>query len=1392
MGVELGVGSSKYYQVPCRVFAWSFILLGHRDSNSDKISNFFFSSINPPVLLRGALIFVAYLLVFIFLDLRALSVQVFPGIVAWYPPDGLSLAFLLTFGAPFLPAFAIASLISSLFVYHFSQPLLALIEWALIISLAYGVAVWFLRQYVHIDVQLRRPRDLFWMITAIAVIAGILATISIASMTASGVVPEARRLWASVQWWIGEMIGVLVVTPPLLIFVMPTLKRFVAREAFLRSISFPHLSRLVLTQILGIFGALYLAFNISWSNNFHPYFLIAIPLLWIAIQHGLPGASLGVFFVNFAMVRLAQWHDFNIAELGQLQLLLFVISLGCLLIGIIVSEHKRSLTTSNTAMARQRNKITYELIIVAIIAVLTWILEYTFDFVEGVTAWERRNQIRGLDETLVTISVLGIVWAVFSYRRWKEVEAETQAREKAQTELQGLYRELEARVQDRTVDLSKANESLQAEIAERRQAARALRESELRFRLLFTTSPDSILLIDPHDSSVSWSIVDCNEVACQMNGYRRQDLIGQSVNILNITEGTDEEHRIYLDRLRHEGVIHLETFHRHKDGHIFPVEVSTSLFAFEGRELVLGIDRDITERRRAEAALQKAEAKYRTLVEQLPAATYIVEYGEITNPIYVSPQIESIFGFTAEEWLADANLWVNQLHPEDREKVLAEFSLRDELNQPIDLDYRIVTRQGRIRWIHDQSVLILDERGVRFGHGLIFDITERKKVEESLERSEKRFRALVEHSLEEVSLVSADGTLLYESPTTRRSLGYSPGSFVGKDLFELLHPDERQATLKLLQQVIGEPGGYREVALRLHHQDGSWHWMEGVVHNLLDEPAVGAIVINYRDVTARREAEEALIESDQRFRDLFENSPVSIWQEDFSEVKIYLDTLKAEVQTDFESYLVDHPEVASTCAELVKILDVNQASLELQGANTKAELLENRTRIFTPKKLAGFRQELITIWNGRRRLEVDGVTQTLDGKQRDVRIIWAVAPGSETSYSRVLVSLIDITERKLAEEEIQSRNEELSTLYELSRALAEANDVDAVLDLVNQRTVESLHTTFARIALLEGGELITHSVYPIRVLDHDLFAGSRKPIASLPYCQSVFAQGEPVILYSNTTVVSDEERATLLLDLAQTLCIIPLRVHDFSSNANIVLGALMVGEVRNEEREPFTSEKLRLARSIGDQAAIAIESTRLFNDLERSNVEIIHAYDATITGWSAALDLRDKETEGHTQRVTEMTLRLAEKMGFSEQELVQVRRGALLHDIGKMGVPDRILLKPDKLTDEEWVLMRLHPTYAFQLLKPITYLRLALDIPYCHHEKWDGTGYPRQLSGEHIPIAARIFAIVDVYDALTSDRPYRAGWSKEKTLQHIRELSGSHFDPEVVEVFMDWMEGEDK
>ncbi len=195
-------------------------------------------------------------------------------------------------------------------------------------------------------------------------------------------------------------------------------------------------------------------------------------------------------------------------------------------------------------------------------------------------------------------------------------------------------------------------------------------------------------------------------------------------------------------------------------------------------------------------------------------------------------------------------------------------------------------------------------------------------------------------------------------------------------------------------------------------------------------------------------------------------------------------------------------------------------------------------------------------------------------------------------------------------------------------------------------------------------------------------------------------------------------------------------------------------------------------------------------NLEEAHNKLLSAYDATIEGWSHAMDLRDKETEGHTLRVTELSEKLGRIMGIDEEELIYMRRGALLHDIGKLGVPDSILLKPDKLTDEEWIIMHQHPKYAYDMIQPIEYLRPALDIPFCHHEKWDGGGYPRGLKGNDIPLSARIFAIIDVWDALTSDRPYRPAWDRAKVMEYIKQQSGRHFDPYVVEQFIKMMEFE--
>lgn len=216
----------------------------------------------------------------------------------------------------------------------------------------------------------------------------------------------------------------------------------------------------------------------------------------------------------------------------------------------------------------------------------------------------------------------------------------------------------------------------------------------------------------------------------------------------------------------------------------------------------------------------------------------------------------------------------------------------------------------------------------------------------------------------------------------------------------------------------------------------------------------------------------------------------------------------------------------------------------------------------------------------------------------------------------------------------------------------------------------------------------------------------------------------------------------------------------------------------------FQQSDFELISAFANQAAVAINNAQLFDDLQESNEELEIAYQATLEGWVRALDLRDRETEGHTKRVTALTQKLAATMGVSDADLVHITRGALLHDIGKMAIPDGILLKPAQLSDDERKLIEKHPVYAFEMLSPIKFLLPALDIPHCHHEKWDGSGYPRGLKGEDIPFAARIFAVVDVWDALVSDRPYRKGIEPAEIRERIRKDSGMHFDPQVVEAFL--------
>jgi PAS domain S-box-containing protein len=357
-------------------------------------------------------------------------------------------------------------------------------------------------------------------------------------------------------------------------------------------------------------------------------------------------------------------------------------------------------------------------------------------------------------------------------------------------------------------------------------------------------------------------------------------------------------------------------------------------------------------------------------------------------------------------------------------------------------------------------------------------------------------------------------------------------------------------------------------------------------------------------------------------------------------------------------------------------------------------------------------------------------------------------------------------------EETVHRLEHLQALRAVDQAIASSLDMRLTLNILLTHTLPQLGADAADVLLLHPGsnllEVASSRGFRTRLLENvtvsESFAGR-------------------AVMEHHTVTVSDIETARRNSQFERLW-----KEEGFSAYWCVPL--IVKGEVRGVlevyRRTAFTPdpEWLEFLEILAGQAAIAIDNTQLFENLQRANTDLILAYNATIEGWSRALDLRDKETEGHTRRVADLTVAIAKAMGVKEQEILHIRRGALLHDIGKMGIPDYILLKPDKLTDEEWAIMRTHPQLARDLLMPIAYLRDALDIPYSHHEKWDGTGYPQGLKGSQIPATARFFAVVDVWDALTSNRPYRKKWAKKKALTYIQEQRGRHFDPQVVDAFV--------
>ncbi len=367
----------------------------------------------------------------------------------------------------------------------------------------------------------------------------------------------------------------------------------------------------------------------------------------------------------------------------------------------------------------------------------------------------------------------------------------------------------------------------------------------------------------------------------------------------------------------------------------------------------------------------------------------------------------------------------------------------------------------------------------------------------------------------------------------------------------------------------------------------------------------------------------------------------------------------------------------------------------------------------------------------------------------------------------------------LAQQKISAQIRNISFLKLISRTISSDMDFEMVMEPLLRQTQKFLDSDAVALYLndKESGLLICRAQSGFRT---GLIENAKVRYGQ-PYV-GIAAEEQRIVSISHLESLNGQKEFDALI-----------RAEAFESQqcAPIIIAGKTTGVLETFQRKPFNAspEWMILFDAIATQTGLALDYNSIYADLQHAYLDLELSYEATIEGWSAAMDYRDQETEGHSKRVTSLALSLAARLGIPEEEIATISRGALLHDVGKIGIPDSILKKPGQLDEEEWKLMKTHPLIAYNMLSRIPYLKESLVIPLYHHEKWDGSGYPEGLKGERIPLAARIFSVIDVFDALTSDRPYRKAWSKEKTMDYIREQAGRHFDPAIVNAFVSMLDG---
>ena len=908
------------------------------------------------------------------------------------------------------------------------------------------------------------------------------------------------------------------------------------------------------------------------------------------------------------------------------------------------------------------------------------------------------------------------------------------------------------------------------DITERKRA-----EEQLQIlKISVDIAPDGAYWMD-----MQGDFVYVNDAGCRALGYTREELLGMNVAQVN-PHATPARWAQVMQMLKERPSLVNESLHRRKDGSEFPVELTSTYLQFGGREYCHGFARDITERKRAEAALRDSEQAARRYSEQLQMVHHIG--ATIAAGLDLEQQLQALYEQCCQ--IGDAHTFYVATFDEGSGEFAFRYYIKDgvrrevaprNINDNIGLSGYVI-RQRKTLYLPESAqipkgfpTLIRQPGAVIHAYlGVPLLINDRvvgvlslqshkpdaytpeqiqtlellatqvaiairnSQLYEQVQRERDLADAMLVNMPGALCLCDVNGRLVRWNPYMEQISELGPLELAGLRLLSLVDDQERPRLKQLVDQVVQGGALATEVSVVAgHSRTETPFYVTGARVQIGGETFV---LVMGLDISERHQIQQALREAEEQFRAVVQSANDAI--------------VSVNDQMNITSWNPGAEKLFGYRAEEM----VGCSVMEIVPHQHRATRGQAMLRMLAAgQKFAAGRV-------------VEGAGLCKDGSEVPIEMSFAEW---RTPTGRNITAIVrNITERK-------QRDHEQQVIANLSAAMRTAPTLAEMLPIIAEQSARLLQADAVTVEIIDpaSGE----SVVEAALGDwHALLGARQAPGTGLnavilrtgqPYLAADLAE-EPDAIYPEALRGSIRGCAGLPLIAQEKL-----------------IGFLWIGR-----KKTILQGEMRLLNTIADITANAIRRATLHEQTRHDAAELARTYESTLEGWARTLQLRDRETEQHAQNVVELTLRLARAFGLDEAQLVHIRRGAILHDIGKMGVPDAILRKPGPLTDEEWAVMRQHPQYAYDLLEPIEYLHPVLEIPYCHHEKWDGSGYPRGLKGEAIPLAARIFAVVDVWDALRSDRPYRPAWSEAQALEYIRGQSGSGFDPQVVDLFLLLME----